>query len=953
MNKFYILLILFNLALAPYLLFGNNINKKNDSIKVVNYFNAGVELTRQGLYSEAIDSLLVSLELGKKIYGNNNYHLANTYRYIGVNYNNIGMYDLAIQNSKRAEMLYIQKYGEKHIRVASVYQNLGNIYRAKLNYIEALDYFERMIFIIQNQKNTNLQQIAAAYYSIAEVYYLMYQYVDAIEIINKNINNAATPVKIYYLELLGAIYQETNNLDKAKIYYEEAIQQSMNLYSENDIEVAIEYINYALFLNNTNKFDEAIDILEKAYSILMVTENNKGKNIADYYRIYGTIYEDRNIESTNIGDFKNQKYLNYEEAIKYFKRALIALDFPMPLKPQYNYEEVNNISILYILDLLKKIADDYVAMALIFEGEKNDIYQESLLQSLDYYEIISQLLQRTKKEITDDDSKILLSGLEQSTFIKLIQTSFRAYETDHSAEHIERAFKNAELLKSGSLFEKLSNDEAMKSSLIPDSLLEKEQKINASITTYNEIKYNEELTEAPNPAEIARLDSILFNLRRQRTELNDYLEKNYSQYYNLKYSDNSIPINVVQNNLKSNEVLIEYVLNETDSVSELYSFFFSKEEIQFNCQKLTKTFSKNIDDMFHFMSNSNYMFTKNEDSQKFSRASAHLYEKLIAPYENKIRDKNLIIIPDGKLSYISFDALLTELPDTTEIIHFNKLSYLIKSNCINYSYSANLLYIPDYRKKESQKKILAFAPKYETDSITIGSEVFPLRPLLGTQKEVDLIASEIKTEVFKGKDATELNFRENSENFDILHLAMHAFINDSLPSLSQFAFSQNKTGDLNSDGLFSTADIYNLNLNARLSVLSACNTGTGQLKKGEGVISLARGFLYAGCPSIVMTLWEVEDNSGTKIMSTFYKYLKKGKNKDEALRLAKLEYLENANSRLAHPHYWLGYVSIGKNTPLYRSYDFYFFGLLLLIIVGVITEQVVRIKKARNKQASR
>ena len=98
MNKFYILLILFNLALAPYLLFGNNINKKNDSIKVVNYFNAGVELTRQGLYSEAIDSLLVSLELGKKIYGNNNYHLANTYRYIGVNYNNIGMYDLAIQN---------------------------------------------------------------------------------------------------------------------------------------------------------------------------------------------------------------------------------------------------------------------------------------------------------------------------------------------------------------------------------------------------------------------------------------------------------------------------------------------------------------------------------------------------------------------------------------------------------------------------------------------------------------------------------------------------------------------------------------------------------------------------------------------------------------------------------------------------------------------------------------
>ena len=177
---------------------------------------------------------------------------------------------------------------------------------------------------------------------------------------------------------------------------------------------------------------------------------------------------------------------------------------------------------------------------------------------------------------------------------------------------------------------------------------------------------------------------------------------------------------------------------------------------------------------------------------------------------------------------------------------------------------------------------------------------------------------------------------------------MHAFINDSLPAYSRFAFNQNNSEVPENDGWLNTADIYNLDLNSRLTVLSACNTGSGELKRGEGVISLARGFLYAGCPSIIMTHWEVEDNAGTKIMSSFYENLKKGRATDEALRLAKLEYLENANPRMAHPHYWLGYVSIGNSAPLFRSKDYYFFGLLILVAIGILIDQIIRIRKSRK-----
>ncbi|NQU85480.1 MAG: CHAT domain-containing protein, partial [Mariniphaga sp.] len=134
-------------------------------------------------------------------------------------------------------------------------------------------------------------------------------------------------------------------------------------------------------------------------------------------------------------------------------------------------------------------------------------------------------------------------------------------------------------------------------------------------------------------------------------------------------------------------------------------------------------------------------------------------------------------------------------------------------------------------------------------------------------------------------------------------------------------------------------------------VLSACNTGSGQLREGEGVISLARGFFYAGCPSIVMTLWEVEDRSGAEIMGEFYRLLNAGKKKHEALRLAKLKHIENANPVTAHPHVWLCYVSIGNTDALNTSKDFYFFIAILLILIIILADQLNKNKKARKIRA--
>ena len=140
--------------------------------------------------------------------------------------------------------------------------------------------------------------------------------------------------------------------------------------------------------------------------------------------------------------------------------------------------------------------------------------------------------------------------------------------------------------------------------------------------------------------------------------------------------------------------------------------------------------------------------------------------------------------------------------------------------------------------------------------------------------EVDKISKEMKCKVFEGINATETNFKKHAANYKILHLAMHTILDDNNPLYSKLAFTQVK--DTANDNFLHTYEIYDMKLNASLAVLSSCGSGFGKFQEGEGMQSLARGFTYAGCPSILMTLWEVADQSTVSLMDRFYYYLGQG-----------------------------------------------------------------------------
>ena len=199
-------------------------------------------------------------------------------------------------------------------------------------------------------------------------------------------------------------------------------------------------------------------------------------------------------------------------------------------------------------------------------------------------------------------------------------------------------------------------------------------------------------------------------------------------------------------------------------------------------------------------------------------------------------------------------------------------------------------------------------------SLIITKERTGITPLPGTENEVKSILKEYEKNKLKGKvllhSLANKSFLKSDEakNYRVLHFATHGFVNPETPELSGILFAGDSTG-----GILSCGEIYNLTLNAELVVLSACETGLGKLRSGEGLMGLSRALLYAGAKNLVVSLWQVSDNSTAELMLGFYRDMLKNKQKAEyavSLREAKLKMIKEG--KYAHPFYWSPFILIGR-----------------------------------------
>jgi CHAT domain-containing protein len=266
------------------------------------------------------------------------------------------------------------------------------------------------------------------------------------------------------------------------------------------------------------------------------------------------------------------------------------------------------------------------------------------------------------------------------------------------------------------------------------------------------------------------------------------------------------------------------------------------------------------------------------------KRSQELYKLLVAPALPHIRGKELIIVPHDVLHYLPFQALLSA-----------QGRYLIEDYPIRFLSSASLMQFTREKRRASRESTLAMG------NPSLGDPAYELRFAEREVRELAQIYS--KSDVFLREQATKSKAVSLSPTHDVLHFAVHAEFNEEDPMSSALLLAQEGIDD----GRLKVGEIFSLNLKADMVVLSACETGLGKNNSGDEIIGLTRAFIYAGTPSVITTLWKVNDRASYELMSVFYSSLKTMK-KSEALRHAQLATMKE----FPQPFFWAAYGLTGE-----------------------------------------
>jgi CHAT domain-containing protein len=335
-----------------------------------------------------------------------------------------------------------------------------------------------------------------------------------------------------------------------------------------------------------------------------------------------------------------------------------------------------------------------------------------------------------------------------------------------------------------------------------------------------------------------------------------------------------------------------------------------------------------------------------ENLAAFVAASNALYKTAVEPAAALIGDKRLLVVADGALNYVPFEALVK----TSDGADYASLSYLVKTNEVVYAPSASVVAaIRQQRGATAGKNVLVVAdPVFSANdprvkgntavqgtgesrglglglesavSDVAGSESAPagglrLARLVGTRTEADEIAKITRAgggqaDVWTDLNASEDNVRSRGlTNYQVVHVATHGLLNTERPQFTGVVLSL--VGNKSSDGFLRTDEIFNLRLGAPLVMLSACETGLGKEKRGEGVIGLTRAFMYAGAPTVGVSLWSVADKSTADLMTDFYKRLLAASPQPPASALREAQVAMISGKKYSAPFYWAPFVIVGE-----------------------------------------
>ncbi len=411
-----------------------------------------------------------------------------------------------------------------------------------------------------------------------------------------------------------------------------------------------------------------------------------------------------------------------------------------------------------------------------------------------------------------------------------------------------------------------------------------------------------------------KIDSLSKSLAKNTGDFNVLmidLETKYPNIYQVIKVD-PVQLADIQKQLSDDVVLLEYFPAD----DALYIFAITKEKIEARSYPIANTTLDSLVNKYrYYVSDVTSLLKRNRFDLKLSNWKKEggsdgrfydrhtkplrdimisLYDCLINPVWDIIKDdkiKNVTIVPAASLYYIPFQCLATETKD-------GDISFLIEKKAVNYLTAATLMDLVSKKKQSKINNILVFGN--------------PDGSLPGAEEEAKIIKEAYSNAIlYKNLEATKDKVRAQAAHSEVIHFATHGFLSGEEPQKSFLLMAPNKT--LNEDDKLTLSEILRLPLKDKneMIVLSACNTSMGKSATGVELISLSRAFAVAGAPTIVATLWPVDDESTKIIMVNFYAGLKKGLPKAEAMRQAQIALIRKSDFHI-HPFFWAPYVMIGN-----------------------------------------
>ena len=750
----------------------------------------------------------------------------------------------------------------------------------------------------------------------------------------------------YCLKPLGTLYTKTGNYTLAEniikkyIFIAEKQQKQATIISG--------YINLSIVYKSIGNHQTAIDLLQKASKNKAVTslQNKKIKEELSVNYLGLKNYSDANLlvqNQSNSNDYQSLKTKSFlalqnnkpSEAISYFAKAKIAFfkskNFSARDVAKLYVEEASIYRFTNNINSEKNLLYQALRTLLPLEKnsglpKKNSLYPENTFltifdalaeietnaeRKIDYYDLSFYVSDLIKDNLVSQESLIIQQFEDRKRTEQCLKIFWLNYQKTKNNFWIDKAFLYAERSKNVILKEQ-SNLKTL-AELHPNNkdLQLQKQLISEQETLINQLIRLQITGENPN--EIENINSKLATITIELKIYNEKIQKQFKTEI-----EKELSISDLYAKIKNDKAQLVYFFWGNQSV---YQFQISDNKMVWNQINLEAKFTENLKKFIHFFDDASLI---NNNIQLFTKTSFELFEAL--QFSNLEKSKNTIIIPDGLLNFVAFDALVTQKTTSKK---YSEIPFLVHQNKL--AYQTNATFYIKNTPKEKQNTIVGFFPIFENTNAE----------LLYSKEEAKALLP-FKALLFMNEKATKANFLKNSSQYSILHLSTHG---------TSGSFSEPATLVFYDD-LMLLNELYALqNCHPQLVVLSACETGIGKLQKGEGAMSIARAFQYAGAENILFSLWKINDYASAQLMTNFYEDYAKSNSFFEANYNSKIAYLENsdiANAKKS-PYYWSAFVYYGAVDSAENNYLYYlFFGGIAIIILFLIYGRTSRLFKSKK-----